>query len=132
MTYPKTSRKRWRIALFVAVLFAAVAWLVAFPAFQRHRAIQEIEGLGGYVLRESTGPQWLSRWGIGFDRVYVVGLDGNKITDDGLNNLSHLPSLRMLGLAETDVNDDQLMCVRRLTNLQELDLQKKLKSVTRD
>ena len=75
MTNPKPSRKRWTIGLAVVVLFAAVAWLVAFPAYKRHRAIQEIERVGGTVWKETVGPKWLQKLGFGFDRVYVVRLN---------------------------------------------------------
>ena len=62
MTNPKPSRTRRRIAVAVVVLFTAVGWLVAFPAYQRHRAIQEIERVGGFVVwRSPTVWTWRAR-----------------------------------------------------------------------
>ena len=87
MPNPKPSRTHWKIALAVVVLFAAVGWLVAFPAYRRHRAIQEIERVGGEVGRETVGPLWLSQWGFEFGRVIEVHLEGTEITDDGVKML---------------------------------------------
>ena len=118
MTKPKPSRTRWRFALAVVVVFAAVAWLVAFPAYEQHKAIQhrmaiqEIERVGGEVIRKTVGPQWLGQWGIGFDRVNVVGLRGTEITDDGLKHLSSLTSLSVLFLGDTEITDDGLKHLR--------------------
>ena len=116
MTNPKPSRTRWKIALGVVVLFAAVGWLVVWPAYQRHRAIQEIERVGGWVVREQTGPQWLRKWGIEFDRVTEVHFDETGITDDGLKHLVGLSSLRTLSLHESQISDDGLKHLAGLSN----------------
>ena len=124
MTNPKPSRKRWRIAVAVVVVFALVGWLVAFSAYKQHRAIQEIERLGGYVNRETVGPQWLQKLGFGIDRVVEVDLEGTEITDDGLQHLSSLPNLGCLRLDGTRISDDGLKHLSGLANLQELFLEK--------
>jgi hypothetical protein len=120
MTKPKPSRKRWRIVLAMAVLFSAVGWLVAFPAYKRHRAVQEIERVSGWVESETVGPQWLQKLGFGFDRVWMVYLVGTEITDDGLQHLSSLTNLKCLSLSGTHVSDDGLKHLSGLTNLEYL------------
>ncbi|MBT6153202.1 MAG: hypothetical protein HOL01_02015 [Planctomycetaceae bacterium] len=127
MTEPKPSRRRWKIALGVVVLFAVVGWLVAYPAYQRHRAIEEIERLGGAVYYRETGPQWLSRWGINFERVEAVDLrytvktgGGYKATDNTLQYVSSLTSVESLYLGGADITDDGLRHLTGLTNLQQL------------
>ena len=122
MTNPQPSRKRWRIAVAVVVLFAAVGSLVAWPAYKRHRAIQEIERLSGEVLREPVGPKWLSRWGIRVTHVNIVALDGTEITDDGLKHLSSLTDLEWLFLNNTKISDGGLKHLSGLTNLEVLSL----------
>ena len=112
MTNPKPSRKRWRIALVAAVLFAAVGWMVTFPAYERHRAIQEIERVGGYAERTTVGPKWLSQWGFEIGRVVQVELDGTAITDDGLKHFSGLTNLEYLMLGGTRVTDDGVKMLR--------------------
>ena len=72
MTKPKPSRTRWKVALGVTVMFAVMGWLFAWPAYERHRAIQEIKRVGEDVGRESVGPQWLSQWSIGRDEASVI------------------------------------------------------------
>ena len=116
MTKPHPSRTRWRIALGV-VVFAAVAWLVAFPAYKRHRAIQEIHRLGVGVGRETVGPQWLRSWGVGFDRVVRVDLRNTKLTNNGLKHLSVLKHLQLLSLRDTEVNDNGLKHLGMLKEL---------------
>ena len=139
MTNPKPSRKRWRIALAVVVVFAAVGWLVGFPAYQRHRAIQEIERVGGKVYRETVGPNWLRQWGIGFERITKVSfcgtgttedwkqilnspsyLDRGDISDDTLKHLGSLTSLESLSFNHTNITEDGLKHLSNLTNLREL------------
>ena len=144
MTNPKPSRTRWKIALGVVVLFAVVGWLVAWPAYQRHRAIQEIERVGGETIRETVGPQWMIQLGFGFHRVtgfildeteitndglkhlsclnsfHVLSLDGTRITDNGLKHLSGLTNLEVLGLGETNVSDDGLKHLSGMTSLDDL------------
>ena len=106
MTNPKPSRKRWKIALGVVVVFAAVGWLFAFPAYQRHRAIEEIERVGGEIERGSFGPQWLSQWGIKSSRVSRVFLEGTKVNDNTLAHLNCLANLQDLYLNDTAIPHD--------------------------
>jgi hypothetical protein len=80
----------------------AVGWLVAYPAYQRHRAIQEIARVYGQIGRVTVGPKWLLKLGIGLDRVERVELDGPEITDDVLQDISSLTSLRELYLSDTE------------------------------
>ncbi len=124
VTNPKPLRTRWKIALGVVVLFAAVGWLAADRQSKRHRAIQEIERVGGVVIREETGPKWLRRWGIVFDRVVMVTLAGTKISDDGLKhlNLSNLTNLQRLWLDGTEISDEGLKNLGGLKNLEQLSL----------
>ena len=86
MANPKPSRKRWKIALGVVFLFAVVVWPVAWPAYKQHRAIAEVERLGGSVGRESVGPKWLQQLGFGFDRIVQVNLASTQVTDDNGDN----------------------------------------------
>ncbi|MBT6483106.1 MAG: hypothetical protein HOK71_00365 [Planctomycetaceae bacterium] len=120
MSDPKPTRRRWKIALGVVVLFAFVGWLVAWPAYKRHRAIQEIERVGGSVRRQDVGPQWLQKLGFSFERVVQVNLHDTSITDDGLRNLSSLTNFRWLVLDRTRISDDGLEHLSGLTNLQGL------------
>jgi hypothetical protein len=122
VTKPKPSRTRWRIAVAVVVLFAAVAWPVAFPAYKRHRAIQQIERMGGFIQRDIVGRQWLRQWGIEFEPVWMVDLKRTRITDDGLQHLTGLTSLQELYLENTRITDDGLKHLSDLTGLEILHL----------
>jgi hypothetical protein len=119
LSYDQTqpSRTRGRIALAVVVVLAAVAWLVAFPAYKWHRAMQETERVGGEVQTETVGPEWLSQWGVGFNRVYWVYLAGTEISDDGLEHFSALANLRYLHLNNTEISDNGLKHLKSLTSL---------------
>jgi len=122
MTNPKPSRTRWKIALGVVVLFAvAVGWLVAWPAYQRHRAIAEIERVGGTVVRDTVGPQWLQKFGIGSNDV-IFDLFRPQATDETLKHLSGLSNLQDLWLDNQGITDNGLKHLSGLSNLQELSL----------
>ena len=122
MTNPKPLRKRWKTALVAVLVFVAVGWLVAWPAYQRHRAVEEIERGGGEVGRAITGPQWLQKLGIGFDRVVFIDLFRSQVTDETLKHLSRLTSLQVLWLDRTRTTDNGLKLLSRLTNLETLSL----------
>ena len=85
MTDPKPSRKRWKIALGVVVMFAAVGWLVAYP---------------GEIITETVGPQWLRQWG--FEKKVGVDLGKSDIADIDLKPLRRLPNFEYVGLRETN------------------------------
>ena len=121
VTNPKPPRSRWTIAFVVVVLFAAVGWFVAWPAYQRHRTIQEIERVGGTVARHTVGPNWLQKLGVGFDRVERVELEGTEITDDVLQDICRLTSLRQLSL-DAEINDEGWRHLSGLTKLHSLTL----------
>ena len=113
--------RQWYPALAVSTLVHVGAIvLLAFPAYKRHRAIQEIKRVGGTVEMETVGPQWLSQWGIGFERVKTVYLQGSGISDDKLKHLSGLTTLETLYLNDTKITDDGLKHLSGLTNLREL------------
>ena len=118
MTNPKPSRKRFRFALAIVVVFAAVSWLVALPAYQRPRAIREIERLGG-IVRTEEGPEWLrdfvSKHRFGW--VEYVDFSDTEITNDGLLQLSGLTNLKGLGLNGTQITDDGIKHLSGMTNL---------------
>ena len=117
MTNPKPSHTRRRIAIAVVVFIVGVGWFVAYPAYQRHRAIQEIERVGGRVDRKQTGPQWLRKWGIGFGRVTGVHLNETERTDDGLKHLGSLTTLTELSLSGTQITDNGLKHLSGLASL---------------
>jgi hypothetical protein len=130
VTNPQPSRKRWRITLAVVVFTVAVGWFAAYPAYERQRAIQEIEQIGGWVKREPVGPWWsirrLHQWGIGVDSVDidVVDFEDSEVTVEELEQLSRLSNFKDLTLAGTQIDNDSLkrlcgaasfLCFRRLT-----------------
>jgi hypothetical protein len=81
----------------------------------QERAIAAIEGLGGWVIRDQTGPEKPAV------RVFL-DLFGTKVTDDDLVLLRSLTNLRELRLSNTQVTDAGVEHLKGLTRLQILDL----------
>lgn len=121
MTNPKPSRKRWKIALGVVVLFAVVGWLVAWPAYQRHLAIAEIERVGGYAFPTPTAPSWMRRWGY-YRRRHTVYLEDKPFTDSGLSRIDGLANLKYLYMQGTEVSDEGVKHLTTLRHLYDLSL----------
>lgn len=123
--------KRWRRICWysLAVVGLSLIGLYAFAFWrydQQQAAIVEIERLGGWVVAEPGGPDWL-RGMVGaqrmkvFDRVVVVDLKGTEITDDSLRHLSGMTNLEwLLDLRETQITDDGLHYLSGLTTLDHL------------
>ena len=120
MTNPTRSRKRWRIALAVVVLFAVVGWLVAWPAYLRHSAMRDIERVGGRVVGEFHGPQWLQKLGIQFESDYAITLEGSRVTDESLRHLGSMKNLEVLVILDANVGDHGLRHIGTMKNLQQL------------
>ena len=110
MTNPKPTRTRLKFALGVVVLFAVVGWFVAWPAYQRHRAIAEIERVGGHAI---AGMFW-------FDSVVIVRLDETGIDDEGLTHIGNLTELKFVNLTHTRISDAGLVHLKGMTNLKAL------------
>mgnify|MGYP003994451721 FL=1 len=120
MTNPGPSRKRWRIAFTVAVLFTAVGCLFAWRAYKRDKAIEAIEQVGGTVSIVieifNTRHPWRSRLGIERE-LLDVNLDGTDITDEDLECMNGLTNIRSLHLSNTKITDDGLRHLRGLKSL---------------
>ena len=114
------------LACVVATLLA-VGLMVWVPYQQERSAIREIERMGGGVLTEPGGPDWLREWigderMRGFGKVVAVYLAHSQVTDVGLEHLKGLTNLEELWLHDTRVSDAGLELLKGLTNLQTLSL----------
>lgn len=115
---PRRPRGWWRISLrtllIVAPLLAVllgmgIRWYL--PRYLERRAIEEVELLGGTIVRDGD-----SGFAIG------VELPGKNITDEKLRlllpHLKNLPHLRDLVLVSNDVSDEGLLMLGELEQLQ--------------
>src|SRR5579872_2942018 len=91
----------WLALLAVLTLVGAMGLSVCLPHYRQQQLIHRFVRLGGKVLAENGGPQWL-RTLIGdqrmtpFDQVRHVGLVGTAVTDADLQNLYVLKDLQSL------------------------------------
>ncbi len=115
---PRRPRGWWRISLrtllIVAPLLAVllgmgIRWYL--PRYLERRAIEEVELLGGTIVRDG-------------DSGFAVGVElpGKNITDEKLRlllpHLKNLPHLRDLVLVSNDVSDEGLLMLAELEQLQ--------------
>ena len=121
-------QRRWNplsLRMFVAILSllgAASALWIGVPAYRQHVAIREIELLGGYVVTEERGPDWLRQW---FSRETMrrfeiarnVNLSETEVTDEALRCVECLGDLEELNLSRTRITDEGLKRLKDLTNL---------------
>jgi hypothetical protein len=120
-------RPMWIGVAAGVLVVLVVALRVGIPIYRQQVAIREIERLGGWVLTEERGPNWLRRW-VG-DKATTFGLATSavftetKITDADLVVLApQLRNFERLILARTHITDAGLIHLRGLTDLRELDL----------
>lgn len=119
---PPASRPRnwWRFRLRTLLILAPLAAIALglgfrwyWPRYLERRAVEQVEALGGKVVREA-------------DSGHVVGVElpGKGIDDDQLRqlvpHLKNLPQLRDLVLASNDVTDEGLLLLADLPQLQYL------------
>jgi len=95
--------------------------------YRRHIAIKEIERLGGGIVTEHVGPEWLRSWVDNrrirsLYKVTSVGLFDSRITDASLVYLNELPEVQAIDLEHTPITDDGLRHLKGLTELRELNL----------
>src|SRR5947207_3054320 len=121
---------RWQrpgcfIGAAIGLTIIAVGLRLGVPLYRQHRAIREIERLGGIVQTSPRGPEWL-RKRLGDEKLRTLGmvtrvnLSDSTMTDSKMFHLSALPELQWLSLDRTEVTDDGLMFVKDLRKLQGL------------
>ncbi len=117
---PRRPTGWWRFRLRTLLILAPLATIVLglgfrwyYPRYLERRAVEEVERLGGKVVREG-------------DSGHVVGVElpGKGIDDARLRglvpHLKNLPHLRDLVLASNDVSDEGLLLLSELPQLQYL------------
>ncbi len=109
------------------LVVVAIGLQLGIPVYRQQVVIQEIERLGGSVLTEPFGPEWLRSWMGGewmmlVDTVNEVYLNGSAATDATLGYLSCLTGLMNLWLNETNVTDAGLVHLNGFRSLQHLAL----------
>jgi hypothetical protein len=141
---PKRGRCWFQFSLRgLLVLMAVLAVLLGGAvnrAHQQRKAVAMIRQWGGLVYydhqlingrakypppaEQPPGPKWL-RSLVGddfFRRVVVVDLSGTQVSDNDLEILGDLPSVRVLFLVGTQLTDKSLEHVRRMPRLEALNL----------
>jgi hypothetical protein len=118
-------RPLW-IGLFTGVLIVTATVLqIILPIWRQQRAIREIQRLGGRIVIENGGPEWL-RARVGdehmkyFDRVVKADLTVKAVDDSTLRHVATLDNLQSLWLGNSRITDDGLVHLRRMTQLEQL------------
>jgi hypothetical protein len=134
----------------VVVIVVGTGLRVGVPIYRQQVAIQEIKRLGGTVLRDAKGPDWLQVRAPelcvmlgdvttvsltdtsatddtlahlrGFDHVRQLFIDGTAVSDAGLAHLEGLTRMRELSLCRTRITDAGLTHLKSLTHLRILPL----------
>jgi hypothetical protein len=129
-------RTVFAITLFVSVILAVLASRIAAKR-REYSILLEIENVGGAVTYLEGSPgKWTpvvepaSDW-LTFLLGHTFFVDGvvvdlqpcKRIDGATLDQLAHVASIRSLRLAKTDVSDDALAPLAKLTGLEVLDLQ---------
>ena len=148
-TQPTKPKRRWYqfslltlliVTTLLCLAFACIGWRMQRARVNRERvaavekAVTTIEELGGkatYAYEDRRPQTWLE---IQFDdpgerddpigvlKVTVVDLTFSDITDDSLEHVSRLTELQSLTLFITNVTDAGVVHLKRLTELQHLNL----------
>ena len=106
-------------AIVVAIVY--VAMLIVLPYQREQRIIREIKSLGGQVLTEFRGPEWIpptlrDRLPI-YDRVISLNLSHKKISLDLVTELCSFRHLARLDADNSELNDAGLERLSALNNL---------------
>jgi len=116
------------IAISIPVMFLLVLYIAVLnPDHDKRTAIEEIKRMGGSVTIEYTGPAWLEEWLkdqdlLIFHEITFVSLNGEDVTDEGLEHLKNLTALEGLYLSAAQITDAGLEHLKNLTALNRLDL----------
>jgi hypothetical protein len=118
-------RPLW-IGLFTGVLIVVATGLqIILPIWRQQRAIREIQRLGGRMVIENGGPEWL-RARVGdehmkyFDRVVGADLTVKSVDDSTLRHVAALDNLQALWLGNSRISDDGLVHLRGMAQLEQL------------
>lgn len=111
----------------LALIIALLGLAVVLPIRDQARTVRRIEELGGLYDHEPGGPGWLRSW-LGdermssFDAIVDVNLRNTKATDETLEELRSLPTLKWVDLSGTRITDSGLAALGRILTLQSVDL----------
>src|ERR1019366_2088506 len=98
----------WFLLATVVLVVGYVGLSVWLPWHREQQVVREVEGWGGKVFTETSGPEWLRQL-VGkdqmqefkvFERVIIVDLALTTISDatlDHLTGLTNLPALALSG-----------------------------------
>jgi hypothetical protein len=134
-------KRRWlqfstRALLVVVTALCVALGIVGWCAERQRRAVAAIKAVGGDVVYFSmvdgepdTWPQrWMPRDVV--DKVAIVGMNNNNVTDTSLAHLACLSEVEEVYLASSKITDEGLMHLSSLSKLEIVDLRGT--NVTRD
>ena len=85
---------------------------------ERQTAIREIKRLGGLIVPQDGGPDWLRQlvgdsWMVPLDTIEKIYLDDSMLDDDGLARLKVFTELKVLSVYDTRVSEAGIKVLRR-------------------
>jgi hypothetical protein len=111
------------VTAVLVVVAAGVQFIL--PVWRQQLAIREIQRLGGRIVIQKGGPEWL-RERVGnehmkyFDKVVKADLTVKSVSDSTLRHVAALDNLKALWLGNSRITDDGLAYLRGMNRLEQL------------